>query len=67
MYYLNLHRYLDITIPLDRLMQDFQCARVVNYAEIVVAHLKPDWPQTPWYQVNLHALFEAAELVSGMV
>lgn len=48
-------------ITWDELLVDFHYGRLWNYAGIVFAHWKRDWPKSRWYKINLHAMEETAE------
>lgn len=55
-YFSTLSRTSVINLSMDEFLLDYQCSKVLNYAEIVFAHILNDWDFTDWYKLNFEAM-----------
>lgn len=55
-YFTTLSRTSVIDLSMDEFLLDYQCSKVLNYTEIVLAHILNDWDFTDWYNLNFEAM-----------
>lgn len=61
-YYDGLTRAKSFSRTREQLRVDFDCGRILNYAETVCAFLRHEYEFTTWYHANLDGIVEAGSL-----
>jgi len=57
-YYETINSFNGINLIWGNLLFDFKCAKLCNYAGIVMAHIKNDWSLSSWYEINLESVID---------